>query len=131
MIPSAHAIGITGGHCDDTGWAPGIHELSFRDGVADGVDEERLAVREDRREGGREVAEDQVLVPGEVLGQVFEAGRLHNLRIELGNGFGKAVEQGAAKGGLFDDGRQLSRLIGHPTTPMAETVRQALRPDPG
>ena len=37
MIPSAHAIGITGGHCDDTGWAPGIHELDFRDGVADGV----------------------------------------------------------------------------------------------
>src|SRR6476619_1699715 len=30
MIPSAHAIGITGGHCDDTGWAPGIHELDYR-----------------------------------------------------------------------------------------------------
>jgi imidazolonepropionase-like amidohydrolase len=37
MIPSAHAIGITGGHCDDTGWAPGVHELSWRNGVADGV----------------------------------------------------------------------------------------------
>jgi imidazolonepropionase-like amidohydrolase len=23
MIPSAHAIGITGGHCDDTGWGDG------------------------------------------------------------------------------------------------------------
>jgi len=33
---------------------------------------------------------------------------------------------GAAKGGLFDDGRELSRLIGRPTTPLAEVVRAAL-----
>ena len=33
----------------------------------------------------------------------------------------------ASKGALFDDTHQLSRLIGHPTTPMPETVRQALR----
>jgi len=32
----------------------------------------------------------------------------------------------AARGALFDDGRQLSKLIGRPTTPMAESVRQAL-----
>ncbi|MFM2391511.1 MAG: hypothetical protein RLZZ437_3066 [Pseudomonadota bacterium] len=32
----------------------------------------------------------------------------------------------AAKGALFDDSRTLSRLIGRPTTPMAETVRAAL-----
>ena len=33
---------------------------------------------------------------------------------------------GASKGALFDDGRQLSALIGRPTTPMAATVVQAL-----
>ena len=33
---------------------------------------------------------------------------------------------GASKGGLFDDGRQLSALIGRPTTPLAEMVRLAL-----
>nr|MBL8411179.1 SDR family oxidoreductase [Dechloromonas sp.] len=33
---------------------------------------------------------------------------------------------GAAKGGLLDDGRQLSALIGRPTTPLAEMVRLAL-----
>jgi NAD(P)H dehydrogenase (quinone) len=33
---------------------------------------------------------------------------------------------GASKGGLFDDGRQLSALIGRPTTPLAELVRLAL-----
>lgn len=29
---------------------------------------------------------------------------------------------GASKGGLFDDGRQLSRLIGHPTTPVKDQI---------
>ena len=32
----------------------------------------------------------------------------------------------AAEGALFDDSRQLSRLIGHPTTPLAATVAEAL-----
>lgn len=33
----------------------------------------------------------------------------------------------ASRGALFDDSRELSRLIGHPTTPLAESVRQALK----
>jgi imidazolonepropionase-like amidohydrolase len=53
MIPSAHAIGITGGHCDDTGWAPGVNELSFRQGVADGVDEVVKAVRYQIKHGAK------------------------------------------------------------------------------
>jgi NAD(P)H dehydrogenase (quinone) len=32
----------------------------------------------------------------------------------------------AARGALFDDGRQLSTLIGRPTTPMAASVAEAL-----
>ena len=32
----------------------------------------------------------------------------------------------AAKGALFDDGRALSRLIGRPTTPLADVIRAAL-----
>lgn len=32
----------------------------------------------------------------------------------------------AAKGALFDDGRQLSRLIGRPTTPLSACIAQAL-----
>ena len=34
---------------------------------------------------------------------------------------------GASKGGLFDDSRQLSRLIGRPTTPLATLVKAALQ----
>lgn len=32
----------------------------------------------------------------------------------------------ASKGALFDESRQLSKLIGHPTTPMPDAVREAL-----
>jgi len=34
---------------------------------------------------------------------------------------------GASNGALFEDGRQLSRLIGRPTTPLAVSIAQALR----
>ena len=34
---------------------------------------------------------------------------------------------GASQGGLFDDGRQLSKLLGRPTTPLSVAVAQALK----
>ncbi|KFF44210.1 NmrA family transcriptional regulator [Pseudomonas sp. BRG-100] len=34
---------------------------------------------------------------------------------------------GASKGGLFDDGHQLSKLLGRPTTPLSAVVAQALK----
>ena len=33
---------------------------------------------------------------------------------------------GASKGGLFDDSHTLSKLIGRPTTPLAESVKAIL-----
>jgi NAD(P)H dehydrogenase (quinone) len=36
-------------------------------------------------------------------------------------------DAGAAKGALFDDGRQLSALIGRPTTPLATVIAAALK----
>jgi imidazolonepropionase-like amidohydrolase len=53
MVPSAHAIGITGGHCDDTGWAPGVNELGPEQGVADGVDQAVRAVRYQIKHGAK------------------------------------------------------------------------------
>jgi imidazolonepropionase-like amidohydrolase len=53
MIPSAHAIGITGGHCDETGWAPGILEGGPENGVADGVDAAVRAVRYQIKHGAK------------------------------------------------------------------------------
>lgn len=36
-------------------------------------------------------------------------------------------DTGASKGGLFDESRQLSALIGRPTTPLSETVAAAIK----
>ncbi len=36
VVPSCNALGITGGHCDVTGFAPGVLEQGVKDGVADG-----------------------------------------------------------------------------------------------
>ncbi|MEG3149849.1 SDR family oxidoreductase [Sphingomonas sp. ZT3P38] len=38
-----------------------------------------------------------------------------------------ACDAAAAEGALFDDGRQLSRLIGRATTPLAATIAEALK----
>jgi imidazolonepropionase-like amidohydrolase len=45
VVPSRNALGITGGHCDVTGYAPGILEQGPKDGVADGPWEVVEAVR--------------------------------------------------------------------------------------
>ncbi len=53
VIPSGYALGITGGHCDVTGFAPGVLETNFRMGVADGVDEFVKAVRYQIKHGAK------------------------------------------------------------------------------
>lgn len=45
MENAGHSFGITGGHCDENGWTPGLEDNDYRTGVADGVDEVRKAVR--------------------------------------------------------------------------------------
>jgi imidazolonepropionase-like amidohydrolase len=45
MQTAGYAFGITGGHCDDNGWRPGLRDPDYRAGVADGADEARKAVR--------------------------------------------------------------------------------------
>lgn len=53
IIPAGHAIGITGGHCDVTGFAPGIATRDPLHGVADGVDQVIQAVRQQAKYGAR------------------------------------------------------------------------------
>ncbi|MEE9132512.1 MAG: amidohydrolase family protein [Gemmatimonadota bacterium] len=53
IVPAGHALGITGGHCDVTGYAPGILELGPKQGVADGAEEILLAVRYQIKHGAR------------------------------------------------------------------------------
>jgi len=51
--PAGHYISVTGGHCDITGFAPGVMELDYRHGIADGVDEVMKAVRYQAKHGVR------------------------------------------------------------------------------
>ena len=53
MFPAAHSIGITGGHGDITGLAPGVRETGPEQGVADGVDECVKAVRYQIKHGAK------------------------------------------------------------------------------
>jgi imidazolonepropionase-like amidohydrolase len=53
IVPAGHAIGITGGHCDVTGYAPGVREEDYRAGIADGVDAVVQAVRYQIKHGAR------------------------------------------------------------------------------
>lgn len=49
----------------------------------------------------------------------------------LPEGFAKLLADsdiGASKGGLFDDSRQLSALIGRPTTSLETSLRESLKP---
>jgi imidazolonepropionase-like amidohydrolase len=45
IITAGHSFGITGGHCDDNAYKPGLADNDYRTGVADGPDEGRKAVR--------------------------------------------------------------------------------------
>jgi imidazolonepropionase-like amidohydrolase len=45
IIPAGHAVGITGGHGDASGFKPGLLEEDWRAGVADGPEEVLKAVR--------------------------------------------------------------------------------------
>ena len=53
VVPSRNALGITGGHCDVTGYSPGILEQEVKDGVADGPWEVTQAVRYQIKHGAQ------------------------------------------------------------------------------
>ncbi len=53
MFPAGHSIGATGGHCDTTGYAPGIVERGPESGIADGEDAIVAAVRYQLKHGAR------------------------------------------------------------------------------
>jgi imidazolonepropionase-like amidohydrolase len=55
IIPSGHALGITGGHCDATGFAPGVLEGTPERGVADGPEEVLKAVRYQIKHGAQNI----------------------------------------------------------------------------
>jgi imidazolonepropionase-like amidohydrolase len=68
---AGHGIGITGGHADSNGYRPGLSDGTFKDGIADGVDECRAAVRYQVKYGAdviKIVATGGVLSEGDAVG---------------------------------------------------------------
>lgn len=53
MFPAGHSIGITGGHCDTTGYIPGVRERGPEAGVADGSEAVLRAVRYQIKHGAK------------------------------------------------------------------------------
>jgi len=53
VVPARNSLGITGGHCDVTGFAPGVLEQRPEDGVADGPWEVVQAVRYQIKHGAQ------------------------------------------------------------------------------
>lgn len=53
VVPSRNPLGITGGHCDDTGFKPGVLEGGPEEGVADGPWQVVEAVRYQIKHGAR------------------------------------------------------------------------------
>jgi imidazolonepropionase-like amidohydrolase len=71
METAGHAIGITGGHCDENGFRPGLLQLGPIDGVANGPEEIRAAVRYQIKYGAdviKTCATGGVLSEGDAVG---------------------------------------------------------------
>jgi imidazolonepropionase-like amidohydrolase len=71
MQTAAHSLGITGGHCDNNGFRPGLLDRSIADGIANGPDEIRAAVRYQIKYGAdviKTCATGGVLSEGDAVG---------------------------------------------------------------
>ena len=74
MVVSAHAIGATGGHCDTSGFLPNLfgREPGIAEGIANGADEVRSAVRYQAKYGAdwiKVCATGGVISSGDAIGQ--------------------------------------------------------------
>jgi imidazolonepropionase-like amidohydrolase len=71
MQTAGHSLGITGGHCDENAYRPGLLDGSIREGIADGPDEIRAAVRYQVKYGAdviKTCATGGVLSEGDAVG---------------------------------------------------------------
>jgi imidazolonepropionase-like amidohydrolase len=71
METAGHALGMTGGHCDDNGFRPGLLDTGIKDGIANGPEEIRAAVRYQIKYGATVIktcATGGVLSEGDAVG---------------------------------------------------------------
>ena len=92
VFPAGHAIGITGGHCDTTGYAPGVLERGPETGVADGPEAALRAVRYQIKHGAKVI---KVCATAGVLSLEGPVGAQQLSEIEL-----RTIVEEAARHGL-------------------------------
>ncbi|MBK3565088.1 amidohydrolase family protein [Streptomyces sp. MBT62] len=112
IVPAGHAITPTGGHLDPTmfaAYAPGIMPLSLEEGIANGVDEVRKAVRYQIKHGARLI---KVCASGGVMSHTGTPGAQHYSDEEL-----RAIVDEAHRRGL--------KVAAH--THGADAVRSAVK----
>ena len=71
MMSAGHALGIRGGHCDENGFRPGMFDPGIEEGIADGPDQIRAAVRYQVKYGAdviKTCATGGVLSEGDAVG---------------------------------------------------------------
>lgn len=71
MQSAGHSLGITGGHCDENGFKPDLIERGIKEGIANGPDEVRAAVRYQVKYGAdviKTCATGGVLSEGDAVG---------------------------------------------------------------
>jgi imidazolonepropionase-like amidohydrolase len=112
VIPSRNSLGVTGGHCDETGWKPGVLETTPEDGIADGPWDVVKAVRYQIKHGAQVIktcATAGVLsMEGPVGAQQYSANELtamvaeaqrHGLKVAA-HAHGKAGIKAAVQAGV-------------------------------
>ncbi len=92
IFPAGHSIGITGGHCDTTGYIPGVIELGPESGVADGPEAVLKAVRYQIKHGAKVI---KVCATAGVLSLEGPAGAQQLSEIEL-----RTIVEEAARHGV-------------------------------
>ena len=71
ILAAGHGLGITGGHCDENGYKPGLADGDYKTGIADGPEQVRAAVRYQVKYGAdviKTCATGGVLSEGDAVG---------------------------------------------------------------
>ncbi|HZM98145.1 MAG TPA: amidohydrolase family protein, partial [Pyrinomonadaceae bacterium] len=151
IITAGHALGTRGGHCDQNAFRPGLLDRGIEDGIADGPDQVRAAVRYQVKYGAdviKTCATGGVLSEGDAVGatqysfeelkaMVEEANKLERkvaAHAHGTEGIKLAVRAGVASiehGSFLDDeGARLMKERGVflvPTLSAAEAVERAAK----